>query len=59
MSLLISLSLRKKAELRELFILVNSCLAAQINIEPEFKVILTSMTTMADHWQLAGKIPIA
>lgn len=34
---------------------VNSCLGAQINIEPEFKVILGSMKSMAAHWQLAGK----
>lgn len=34
---------------------MNSCLAAQINIEPEFKVIVGSMTAMAENWQLAGE----
>lgn len=33
---------------------VHACLSAQTHMEPEFKILLSSLRLMAEEWQLAG-----
>ncbi|KAJ9110300.1 hypothetical protein QFC19_001703 [Naganishia cerealis] len=33
---------------------MHACLSARTNMEPEFKILLTSLKIMAEEWQLAG-----